>query len=271
MPERVKHLFEKVYKDAGVGTESNVDRTRYSIANQCKGQYNKRSKYSETESLFLQWESGSAPVGEVKKFSRSGKVRYYEKTESGCVELSRSQYNERNGAYAENIDRRAERETGETADYDESAQRGTLGYNHSDRNPHGNATVFGQTIREELPNVTAGSERSSLGHDRRTDINQSEYTDEASDKSGASFITFSNDYAAVRNYMKESAAGKKTDPPVKMSLCCRRRTARQSATGLLQGQHGNKEAGNLKELHHGFYNIEIGRLVRSRRFGGCTS
>ena len=102
MPERVKHLFEKAYKDAGVGTESNVDRTRYSIANQCS----------------------------------------------------------------------------------------------------------------------------------RTDINQSEYTDEASDKSGAFFITFSNDYVVVRNYMKESAAGKKT---VKMSLCCRRRTARQSATGLLQG------------------------------------
>ena len=105
MPERVKHLFEKAYKDAGVGTESNVDRTRYSIANQCS----------------------------------------------------------------------------------------------------------------------------------RTDINQSEYTDEASDKSGAFFITFSNDYVVVRNYMKESAAGKKTDPPVEMSLCCRRQTVRQRAAGLLQG------------------------------------
>ena len=79
MPEPVKHLFEKAYKDAGVGTENNVDSTRYSIASQRKGQYNKRSKYSETESLFLQWESGSAPVGEAKRFVRSGKIRYYEK------------------------------------------------------------------------------------------------------------------------------------------------------------------------------------------------
>ena len=218
MLEPVKHLFEKAYKDAGVGTENNVDSTRYSIENQRKGQYNKRSKYSETESLCLQWESGSAPVGEVKKFSRSGKVRYYEKTESGCVELSRSQYNERNGAYAENTYRKAERRLGTTADYDESTQRRVPGSSDSYRNTHGNAAVFGQTIREELPNVTAGSERSSLGHDRRTDINQSEYAGEASDKSGASFITFSNDYAAVRNHMKEGAVGKKTDPPVKMSL-----------------------------------------------------
>ena len=79
MPERVKHQREKAYKDAGVGTENNVDSTRYSIASQRKGQYNKRSKYSETESLFLQWESGSAPVGEAKRFVRSGKIRYYEK------------------------------------------------------------------------------------------------------------------------------------------------------------------------------------------------
>ena len=82
VPERVKHLFEKACRDTGVGTENNVDSTRYSIASQRKGQYNKRSKYSETESQFLQWESGSAPVGEVKKFSRSGKVRYYEKTKA---------------------------------------------------------------------------------------------------------------------------------------------------------------------------------------------
>ena len=79
VPEPVKHLFEKAYKDAGVGTENNVDSPRYSIASQRKGQYNKRSKYSETESLFLQWESGSAPVGEAKRFVRSGKIRYYEK------------------------------------------------------------------------------------------------------------------------------------------------------------------------------------------------
>ena len=45
-----------------------------------------------------------------------------------------------------------------------------------------------------------------------------EYADEAAEESGASFITFSNDYVVVRNHMKEGAVGKKTDPPVKMSL-----------------------------------------------------
>jgi hypothetical protein len=80
----VKHLFEKAYKAAGVGTESNVDRTRYSIANQRKGQYNKRSKYSETESLFLQWESGSAPVGEVKKIHAPARFVTMKKRKRMC-------------------------------------------------------------------------------------------------------------------------------------------------------------------------------------------
>ena len=36
------------------------------------------------------------PTGSfVKQFVRLKKVRYYEKTENGCVELSRAQYNER--------------------------------------------------------------------------------------------------------------------------------------------------------------------------------
>ena len=224
--ERVKHLFDKALNDtaaknnsdAGNLKENNGDNIRYAVANKRKGRYNKRSKYSETESLFLQWESGSAPVGEVRKFARSGKLHYYEKTESGCVELSKSQYNERNGANAENIDRRAERRFGTTYDYDGSSQRASLGSNHSNRNARGNATVFGQAIREKLSNVTAGSERSTSGHGSGNAVNQSEYTDEASDKSGASFITFSNDYATTRNFMKEGDASKETDAGISYSL-----------------------------------------------------
>ena len=38
-----------------------------------------------------------------------------------------------------------------------------------------------------------------------------EYGDEASDNSGASFITFSNDYAAIRNFMKEGDVGESSE------------------------------------------------------------
>ena len=41
--------------------------------------YKKRSKYSETETYFLSWANGSAPVGEIKCFSRFGKLHFYEK------------------------------------------------------------------------------------------------------------------------------------------------------------------------------------------------
>ena len=68
------------------------------------------------------WENGSAPLGEGEKFARFGKVCYFLKTENGSVELSKRQYIERAGVYAENIDRRAERETSEAFDYDEITQ-----------------------------------------------------------------------------------------------------------------------------------------------------
>ena len=208
--EKAKHMFEKAYNENLKGkvkpkaeTEENV---KLSLENVNKSKYNKRSKRSETETLFLSWENGSAHVGEVKKFVRFGKIRYYEKTENGCVELSRSQYNERNGTYAEDIDRRAERRFGTTDDYDESTQRGTPGHSDSYRDTDRDASVFGQAIREKLSNDTAGSVSSTLGHDSRTDINQSEYDDEASGYLGASF-TFSNDYQAIRNFMKEGDTG----------------------------------------------------------------
>ena len=71
---------------------------------------------------------------------------------------------------------------------------------------------------KKLPDVAGRSARGTLGYDRRVELTGTEYADEAAEESGASFITFSNDYAAVRNHMKEGAVGKKTDLPVKMSL-----------------------------------------------------
>ena len=111
------------------------------------------------------WENGSAPLGEGEKFARFGKVCYFLKTENGSVELSKRQYIERAGVYAENIDRRAEREIGEAANYDESAQRGIVGHHDSNRNTNGTAAVFGQAFLEELSDVTGGSESSTLRND----------------------------------------------------------------------------------------------------------
>ena len=214
----VKKAFEDAYRATVKTDEKNVAGAKYSLENVNKRKYNSRSRYSESETLFLSWENGSAPVGEVKKFVRFGKTHYYEKTESGCVELSRSQYNERNGADAENIDRSAERRFSDTPDYDESAERGTIGYHNGNRNTDGNAAVFGQTLREEFSDVTAGSVPSTLGHDSRNSINQSEYNEEAPGDSGASFITFSNDYATIRNFMKDGDVGEAIDPNVQYSL-----------------------------------------------------
>ena len=215
--EKAKREFERAFREA---QKNNVaDDTKFSLENSNNRKYNKRSRYSETETLFLSWENGSAPVGEVKKFVRYGKIHYYEKTDNGCVELSRSQYNERNVAYVENIDRRAERETGEAYDYDESTQRGTPRHSDGYRDTSGTAAVFGQAFSEELQYDTEGSVPSALGYGSRTDIKQSEYNDEASDDSGASFVTFSNDYSTIRNFMKDGDVSEdNNDPDIRFSL-----------------------------------------------------
>ena len=214
----VKKAFEDAYRATTNTDEKNVAGTKYSLENVNKRKYNSRSRYSESETLFLSWENGSAPVGEVKKFVRYGKTHYYEKTESGCVELSRSQYNERNGVDVEKNYRRAERRISATVNNDESTQRGLLGDSDRHRDTNGNATVFGQTLIEKLRNDTAGSEPIAPGHDSRNSINQSEYNEEAPGDSGASFITFSNDYATIRNFMKNGDVGEATDPDVQYSL-----------------------------------------------------
>ena len=211
--EQAKRMFDKVWRESLKNKENSGESTKYSLENGNKSKYNKRSRYSETETLFMSWENGSAPVGEVKKFSRFGKIRYYEKTESGSVELSKRQFIERNNVYAENIDRRAERGFSEAYDHDENTQRGSSGDYFSNRDTSGDAAVFGQTIREKLPDVSRGSESSTLRDGTgNAGINQSEYIEEASaEEQDASFVTFSNDYATIRNYMKEGDVGEKTD------------------------------------------------------------
>ena len=119
--------------------------------------YSKKSVYSETETLFLQWSNGSAPVGEVKRFYRFGKHHFYEKTAEGCVELSRAQYNERNNFNGKNTYTRVQRQTGKAADYNESSERNVPGYSDSDRNSGGAEILSGYTVGEELRNDAGGS------------------------------------------------------------------------------------------------------------------
>ena len=180
------------------------------LENGKKSKYNKKTKYSETETQFLIWERSSGNVGEVKKFVRFGKTHYYQKTENGCVELSRSQYNERGGRYAQENYRRAKREISETDDYDGSTGRGNAGYTDGHRDTGRSTSVFGQALEEEFSNDTGRSVSGAPGYDYGTDINQSEYDNEASGYPGASSITFSNDYQAIRNYMKEGDTGEET-------------------------------------------------------------
>ena len=204
--EKVKKTFEQVWREGAA--EKNGIETRYSLENKGKGKYNKRSRYSESETLFMSWENGSAPVGEVKKFKRFGKIRYYEKTENGCVELSRSQYNERNGRNAEETYGRIQRQVNGIADPNGTSKRNLSGSMDGDRDAGRTSAVSGQTFGEELRNDISGSASSDGGYTRGNGLTQTEYNNnEASDESGASFITFSNDYAAIRNFMKEEDTG----------------------------------------------------------------
>lgn len=135
----------------------------------------KKATYSETETLFMIWENSSAPVGEVKRFARFGKFRYYEKTETGA-ELSRKQYNERSKYNAQDIDRRAEREIGQVANFNGSSKGNEAGTVDGNRNSGGAAAVLGQAFREELRNDAGRSLSGSSGYSFGTTVNSFEET-----------------------------------------------------------------------------------------------
>lgn len=130
--------------------------------------YNKRSRYSETETLFMSWQNGSAKAGEIKRFVRFGKIRYYEKTEDGCVELSKTQYDERNGLDGENTYRRAKRRIGDALDNDERSKGGVLDDSVRNRDSGRASAIPGQTIGEKLRDDTARGISSSLRNGDRS-------------------------------------------------------------------------------------------------------
>ena len=86
-----------------------------------KPRYNKKTKYSETETLFLQWENGSSPVGEVKQFTRFKEHHFYEKTADGCVEITAEEFAVKGGRNLYEDFRQANREVDEAA-YDDESQ-----------------------------------------------------------------------------------------------------------------------------------------------------
>lgn len=109
------------------------------------------------------WAHGSAPVGELKRFVRFGERRYYEKTEEGCVEISKAQYNEKRGSY--DIDRKAQSRISRTVNSDGDRKGTATGSVKQHSDSGGSAAVFGQALREELRNDFQRSGSSTDGSD----------------------------------------------------------------------------------------------------------
>ena len=117
----------------------------------------KRTRYNETETLFMQWENGSAPVGEVKSFARFGKHHYYEKTAEGCVEITRAEYNERRGFDAQNTYSRIQRQVSGATNTNGNTKGNGVGHPNSNRNAGNAGIVSRQTVWEALRNDAGGS------------------------------------------------------------------------------------------------------------------
>lgn len=155
-----------------IGDEGDVQyQARKPLDDELPMKHNKKSTYSETETQFMQWENGSAPIGEVKRFSRFGKFRYYEKTKKGSIELSREQYNERRKFDAQNTYTRVQRQISEATDYNEGSERNMLGYSDGNRNAGGAGVLSRQTVWETLRHDATGSVRGGVRNSSGNDVN----------------------------------------------------------------------------------------------------
>lgn len=142
---------------AAKGEQREQHQSRKKVERDEQKRYNKRSKYSEAETLFLQWANGSSPAGETKQFVRFGKHRFYEKSVNGCVEITASQYAERRGIDHANDYRRAYHRIDAAAHNDGFEEKRDF----RDRGSHGNngdAQKFSrQTVGEKLRHDAGGS------------------------------------------------------------------------------------------------------------------
>ena len=142
---------------AAKGEQREQHQSRKKVERDEQKRYNKRSKYSEAETLFLQWANGSSPAGETKQFVRFGKHRFYEKSVNGCVEITASQYAERRGVNNANDYRRAYHRIDAAAHNDGSEEKRDF----RDRGSHGNngdaQKISRQTVGEKLRHDAGGS------------------------------------------------------------------------------------------------------------------
>ena len=205
-----------------------------------KPKKNKRSKYSETETLFMIWANGSDRVGERKRFFRFGKIHYYEKTENGCIELSRAQYNERRGYNAQDIDRRAGREISQVVNRDGNFEGRSSGGINGDRHSGGASAVSGQVIGEELRNDVRGSVPGAGRDNRGTAINSEEpqYQQRTNTLTNREVLAL-----AASELQKEDLSA-----------------AERDALGIFQ-----KRLSNLETLQD--ERAELGRLYKDQQFG----
>ena len=96
--------------------------------------------------------------------------------------------------------------------------------------------------------------RGNPGNGAQNSIELTEYNEEASDNSGASFITFSNDYSAIRNFMKDGDVSE-GDQQTKYSLSdsTGRQLSNEQAE-YFKDSAVRDENGNLMVLYHGTQN-----------------
>jgi hypothetical protein len=117
----------------------------------------KRTRYSETETLFMQWENGSASAGEAKQFVRFGKTHYYEKTAEGCIEITASQYAEKRGVHLGENYRRAYNKIDAAAYHDEARKARDIRDSGILRDNGGTEVLSRHTLGEELRHDAGGS------------------------------------------------------------------------------------------------------------------
>ncbi len=135
----------------------------------------KRRIYNEQETLFMIWqESASTPIGEKKAFERGNAVILYEKTEGGCVELSRRKIKKEEQEYE-----RTYRKTNESFNWYLEEVESDMGRSEENNNLHrfaGNTVRSGgQTERERLQSDTKRNNEHLLSGDNRTsDVTDSE-------------------------------------------------------------------------------------------------
>ena len=149
--------FSREPEKFGRSKPSDKRRKKETIEASSKKRYNKSGNWSETETLFMQWENGSAPVGEVKKFTRFKKHHFYEKTADGCVEITRAEYDERSDFDAENTHTRIQRQISGIADTNGDTEGNGVRHFDSNRNAAGAEILSRHTVGERLRNDTGGS------------------------------------------------------------------------------------------------------------------